>query len=324
MKTCNNCKYKKLCSGARHDPKIICDIYKRKITLSDVLFYTLVAIAIYFFFLCLMGCGVESDSPKGWQAGETYEGDFTNTTLFESETSTEIYATVELDYVSFTKYEQAVLFIDGIEYGIFENNKIQYLQPPALGVVDCEIVLYNIVNEKRYELERLVDTLEFYIETFYVQVQFDKGYSKHKLETDSDIELFNTGYPEGSADRCMMFEMRIPHGKTIIFNESINAVTDNNPVFNTILEVHYRNEDFENRNDLYDPPDESMFHVDKEIDKWIMSPVERGHGIHILYVARSVLHDKSFLRVNLTGDFVASANGYYKTLDYESLGYPHD
>ncbi len=78
--------------------------------------------------------------------------------------------------------------------------------------------------------------------------------------------------------------------------------------------------DYKNRNDLYVFPDEAMYHIDKEIDKWIVDDIILTEGIYSVYIVPSNFHDLSRLVFSITGDFNCQLFGTFKSLDLEKLG----
>jgi hypothetical protein len=216
--------------------------------------------------------------------------------------------------------DQIQLKINGHAVGIFANsNGIQkaIFQPQEFGQIPCQVVFLDGDDVA----ETWDEMLEINIQTFFVGAHADVGHPMRNIRQDGVINLFSQERARGNNDICFRIIARVPTEKKIEISSIVSKLNDKRARYNCELEVHYRLADYKDRNDLYVAPDEAMYHIDKQLNHWIQDePIVLEHGIHVLYVCPSVMHDLSFLTVHGFGDFVFTVSGYFKTIDYEGLG----
>lgn len=249
-----------------------------------------------------ISCGSAPDT----YTGETQMSDNVSCTLTENTYDKNCFADVEL--ISWPKnYHSAKLIVDGREFDFIGKNATY--MPKQYGDVDCEIQYFDEAGEL---IETRTDTLKLYVETWYIASMPDIGHPARVMDNNAEVLLFTEPRARGNDDICFMYELRIPHGETLTFSAATAGK----------LQVHFRLDDYDNRNSLYTPPDEAMYHIDAETDKWIASPYEIGEGVHRLYVAPSRRHTLSFLEVRHSGEMNGKTTGYFRSLDWEALGLP--
>jgi hypothetical protein len=217
-------------------------------------------------------------------------------------------------------YDKIFLEIGERVAGIFTDNngtRKAIFQPQEFGQVPCQVVFLDGDDE----VETWDETLEINIRTFFVGAHADVGHPMRNIGQDGVVNLFSQERARGNNDICFRIIARVPAEKKIEILSIVSKLNDKRPRYNCELEVHYRLADYKDRNDLYIAPDEAMYHIDKQLNHWIQyEPVILEHGIHILYVCPSIMHDLSFLTIHGFGDFVFTVSGYFKTIDYEGLG----
>jgi hypothetical protein len=252
----------------------------------------------FFAAVVIIGCG----STPSVHEGEPQMSDNITVTLTESLVDKSVSASVELT-AGPEGYTRAELAIDGDTVGEFgSDNKIVFF-PSAFGDIDCSIVYYDAAGAV---IETREDTLKIRIETWFMSVQNDLGYTITVLENTDAKLMYTQPRAIGSHDRCWMYEIRVPYNKTMRLTAS---VTEGD------LAVHFRGADYADRNDLYTPPDEALYHIDTETDKWIASPYEIGQGLWRIYVAPSAECSLSFLRVVHASEGISGeVTGWVKTL----------
>jgi hypothetical protein len=240
--------------------------------------------------------------------------------LIESQTDEKVIAEITLiKKPDDIEYDTAILHIMGNPVGMFnDQDKLQF-QPQQFGDVECEVIFFK-GDTSVWEIE---DILEMNIETWFAAAHPDLGHPLQKSENGKNIELFSRDRARGNNDICFRMIIRVPADEELtIFHTAIKQ-TDSRPKYNQALAVHYRNADYKDRDNLYTPPDEAMFHIDPEKEKWIDGLVTFKHGIHILYVVPSCQHDMSNLIVTGmcqqtieegAGKFSFSFSGFFKTI----------
>jgi hypothetical protein len=268
---------------------------------------------LFFTFLVLTSC---ANAPEYYYQGETHMGKITTTQLTESLTDEKVMAEVVLTGVDGIVYDTATLEIDGVKVADFNEQGKAVFYPTVFGDVPCQIVFCR----GGVESERADDTLAMKIETWFVGAHLDVGHALREIDIDGTTNLLTEPRARGDNDLCFRLVVRVPDGATETITEVCEARPDIRPRYNTKLSVHYRGNDYRNRNDLFTAPDEAMYHIDIETDKWIASPVELSHGVHVLYVVPSVMCDLSFVTVTGNGGYNFSVTSYQKSLDFVALG----
>lgn len=255
---------------------------------------------LFLFAACLIySC---SDSPKT-HVGDTTVSDNLTTTLTENLTDKNVSALIELT-AGPEGYAKALLKIGSTDIGYFTGGKLNF-QPPEYGDIACSIVYYNADDGI---IETREDTLQMHIETWFLSVQTDVGYTVTQLENADNKLMYTSPRAIGNNDLCWMYEIRVPYEQTMKFTASTESGD---------LASHFRLVDYADRNDLYTPPDEALFHIDAEADKWISSPYEFSHGVHRLYVAPNALCALSLLKVVHASEGISGqVTGYVKPLKF--------
>ena len=211
------------------------------------------------------------------------------------------------------------------------SSLVAMFDPVTFGVKNVTIKIYDgeSYSEKGNVIATIQDTIQFNISKFYM---FAGGkinmMNKNMLLQNETSVLTNA---RGDWDECWVYQIRVPKGSKVIFSHAVDAVNDNRPEFGgAVLDVHYRLDDYRNRNDLYVAPDEALYHIDIERDKWIEGSLELTEGSYTVYVAPSLPCDMSFLQVyhnviagnDVQGAIPASGviTGYIKSINFERLG----
>lgn len=244
-------------------------------------------------------------------------GTHITTIITEQTTSEKVIAEITLNELpEDIEYTNIMLGIDDKIKAIFDADNKAMFNPSQVGEIPCEIIFYN----EDEEVERWSDTIEISLQTYFAGVHADVGHPLQMPKNLDEIELFKKSVPRGNNDICFRMVFRIPEGQSMTIDATINQQSDSRPIYNKALQVHYREADYANRNDLYTPPDEAMYHIDAEDELWIEGPITLEHGIHTIYVVPSVEHDLSYLIVSVQGEYGFNVTGYFKTIDYEGLG----
>ncbi len=243
-----------------------------------------------------------SESPST-HTGETQMSDNLSVTLTENLSDKNVSAAVELlskpDGTAKTK-----LMIGTTEIGYFASDKLNFT-PDQYGDIACKIVY---LNAEGGEIETRDDTLNIRIETWFLSVQTDVGYTVTIMENGDNKLMYTSPRAIGNNDLTWMYEIRIPYEKTMKFTASIESGD---------LTVHFRGDDYADRNDLYIAPDEALKHIDPETDKYIASPYELSHGVYRIYVAPSATCALSLLKVVHHSEGISGeVTGYVKTLKF--------
>lgn len=282
-----------------------------KMNLKNLILYLYI---LFFTFLVLTSC---ANAPEYYYQGETHMGTITTTQLTESLTDEKVMAEVVLTGVDGIAYDTATLEIDGAKVADFNEQGKAVFYPTIFGDVSCQIVFYSGGTE----VERSDDILTMKIETWFVGAHLDVGHALREIDIDGTVNLLTQPRARGDNDLCFRIVVRVPDGAMETISEVCEARPDSRPRYNKTLSVHYRGADYRNRNDLFTAPDEAMYHIDIETDKWIPSPVELSHGVHVLYVVPSVMCDLSFITVTGNGGYNFSVTSFQKSLDFVALGF---
>jgi hypothetical protein len=213
--------------------------------------------------------------------------------LIESKTDEKVMAEVTLIKKPDIEYDRVVLSVMGNPVGVFQDDKLQF-QPQQFGEIEYEITFYK-GDASVWDVEGNID---LNIETWFAAAHPDLGHPLIIAENGHNKELFNRERARGSNDICFRMVVRVPVDEELTIYHVATKQTDPRAKYNQELQVHYRNADYKDRNDLYEPPDEAMFHIDGEKEKWIDGLLTLGHGIHVLYVVPSCQHDMSSLVVS--------------------------
>ena len=247
---------------------------------------------------CLLYACAETPSTH---VGDPIVSDNVTVTLTENLTDKNVSALVELT-AGPEGYAKALLKIGDDKIGYFAGGKLNF-QPSEFGDVDCSIVYYDAAGAV---IETREDTLGLRIETWFLSVQTDVGYVPTQLENTDTKLMYTAARAIGNDDLCWMYEIRVPYDETLKFTASVESGD---------LAVHFRLIDYAGRNSLYTLPDEALYHIDAETDKWISSPYEIGHGVHRLYVAPNALCALSLLKIVHVSDGISgNVTGYVKPL----------
>ena len=233
--------------------------------------------------------------------------------LIESETDEKVIAEVRLINKPDIDYDHAILFVNENPKGAFAEGDITKFQALDFGVAECKIVFYK--NDEI--VQELSQTAEFNISSWFIGVHPDLGHKLTVIEDGQSIELFSQMRARGNNDICFRMVIRVPAGDELMINHAITSMPQDNQKYNEALKVHYRLKDYKDRNNLYTPPDEAMYHIDPEVDKWIPDPVRLEHGMHVLYVVPSCKHHLSYLKIigiNFAKEAKFSVSGFFKTL----------
>ena len=233
--------------------------------------------------------------------------------LIESEIEEKVIAEVKLINKPDIEYDHAILFVNENPKGAFAEGDITKFQASDFGFAECKIVFYK--NDEI--VQELSQTAEFNISSWFVAVHPDLGHELTVIEDGQSIELFSQMRARGNNDICFRMVIRVPAGDELVINHEITHFMKDFEKYDEALEVHYRLDDYKDRNDLYTPPDEAMYHIDIEVDKWIPDPVRLEHGVHILYVVPSCKHHLSYLKIigiNFAKEAKFSVSGFFKTL----------
>jgi hypothetical protein len=241
--------------------------------------------------------------------------------LIESKTDEKVMAEVTLIKKPDIEYDRAVLEIDEQSYGIFGKDGKLLFQPSDFGEIDCNIVFYKDGNDEYVFLA--MDILDLNISSWFAAAHPDLGHPLMIAENGKNMELFSRDRARGNNDICFRMVVRVPADEELTIYHVVTKQTDPRAKYNQMLDVHYRGADYKDRENLYTPPDEAMFHIDGEQEKGLFAPVTLGHGIHVLYVVPSCQHDMSSLVVSGMcqqtieegeGKFSFSFSGFFKTI----------
>jgi hypothetical protein len=214
--------------------------------------------------------------------------------LIENKTDEKVIAEVTLIKKPDIEYDTAILDINGQPKGKFGEDGKLLFQPSDFGNIDCEIVFFR----QEAEIGRHPQNIDLNISSWFAAAHPDLGHPLTIAENGKNIELFSRDRARGNNDICFRMIVRVPADEELTIDHIITKQTDPRAKYNQSLEVHYRGVDYKDRNDLYTPPDEAMFHIDSEKKKWQSAPITLGHGIHILYVVPSQVYDMSHLVVS--------------------------
>lgn len=272
--------------------------------------------AINFFvsivFLLTISCNGGTTS----HMGEIQTSKILSTQLEEQELSQDCRAFVTLadsDDIP-TGYTKAELYIADTLIGEFTDGVLSYI-PETFGDVDCTV---------RFTLstgltENINDTLKLYIETWYFEAKTQENGDSFLPVDSGDVVIFTKPRARGNDDILFMYYLRIPYGKELKFTPEIVKVTDSRPIYNTVLEMHFRTGD-EYAERLTEYAGEEYKHFDTDSATWADNPLELESGVHTVYLCPNAKHDLSLLTVYHSGDKTGSFSAYFKSIDYESLG----
>ena len=247
--------------------------------------------------------------------GAVQEGKILTTQLEEQTFSPDVRAFVTLsDSEEIPAYTKAELYINGNLIGQFWEGVLSYI-PETFGDVDCTVRFTRADGET----ENINDTLKLYIETWYFEAKTQENGDRFQPVENGNVLLFTQPRARGNDDICFMYYLRIPHGKKLKFTPEIVKVTDNRPLYNTVLSVHFRtDENYVLR--FEDHPNAEYKYFDTNPDTWVTPPKQFGSGVHVLYVLPDAKHDLSLLTMYHTGDKTGSFSSYFKSIDYEAFG----
>ncbi|MEA1981604.1 MAG: hypothetical protein U9N54_11630, partial [candidate division Zixibacteria bacterium] len=210
---------------------------------------------------------VENYAPEIQTNRSLQMGDFLNATIREEENSTDVFLDLELTYTpedqnGEIEYAFSQIFINDIQAGGFYENKCT-AQVREFGSLEFKIKFLNSASEVVHEVS---ENLDIHISTFYLDTREDAWYAARRMVETENIELYDQSHANGGHAVCWMYNLRIPEGESLTFTPEIEYHVDINPWQNKLLTVHFRFKDYKNsqRNALYTPPDEAMFHIDKE------------------------------------------------------------
>lgn len=215
------------------------------------------------------------------------------------------------------EYDRAVLHVAGNPVGVFDDKDMLRFQPQQFGDIECEIIFFK-GDASVWEVSDQILSLN--IETWFVAAHPDLGHSLVLCENGKTVELFARQRARGNNDICFRLVVRVPMDEEITITHSITKEDDTRPKYNKPLEIHYRGAEYKDRNNLYTPPDEAMYHIDEDREKWLPMPLTLGHGIHVIYIVPSCKHDLSYLSVmgvnssDTDNDFRFSFTGFFKTI----------
>ena len=281
---------------------------------------------IYFFIIATIACNGGSSGNKNYIEGVTAMTSHVELRLYENTEDEKVYGIATITQKPAVEYNYAELYIDGnIALAFDEGIEDGKFYPKRFGDdITLEFICYNKTiedgNETKIEVYRNSETVSLHLQTWFVGYHEDLWLPIKKIDNGAN-KSFNSQYnPRGSTDICWVYGLRVPEGKSITLTYHTEKLIDSEPLTNEQLDVHFRLSDYANRNDLYIFPDEALYHIDKEIDKWIVDTITLNEGIHIVYVAPSLLHDLSKLTVYMQGDYSCSVFGFFKSIDFEGLG----
>ena len=288
---------------------------------------------IYFFIIAIIACngGGGNNNYIGGGNNNYIEGVTTMTShiqlqLFENTEDEKVYGIATITQKPDVEYNYAELYLDGnIALAFDEGIEEGKFYPKRFGDdIQLEFVCYNKTiengNETKIEVYRNAETISLHLQTWFVGYHEDLWLPMKKIDNGAN-KSFNSQYnPRGSTDICWVYGLRVPEGKSVTLTYHTEKLIDSEPWTDEQLDVHFRLSDYANRNDLYIFPDEALYHIDKEIDKWIIGTITLEEGIHIVYIAPSLLHDLSKLTVYMQGDYSCNVFGFFKSIDFEGLG----
>lgn len=169
-------------------------------------------------------------------------------------------------------------------------------------------------------IEEITAKMQIDFEKLFIAGEISERGILKELNTQT-VEYFAPSMILNSNDMIMRLILRIPPGEKL----TITNQTERHPAFfqeqkfgGAVLQVHYRFWDYDinSRNALYTLPDEALYHIDKETEKWVDGsvPLELSEGYHVVYFAPSVFHDPSILNVFVTDSkgnvYRCKANSY--------------
>lgn len=283
-----------------------------------------------FIFIALLSCYEDQQLTKNQSQELKAMENIIKCTLIESQSDEKVSAKIELLEKLESGYSFITLAKDGNDIAVFSEDNLATIDIDTFGEQEVEIVYYlgSIADyANRVEVERIQTTINPQIQTWFCGAHLDIGYYMQKVLNGGLIDIVTSKERAvGNRDICMRLVLRIPFGKKITITSAIDSLPDLRPIYNKALEVHYRLADYKYRNELYNAPDEALYHIDAETDKWINEKLTLESGVHVVYVAPSLMHDLSYLNVMIVSHdtdtqqgFNASITTYQKTIDFESL-----
>ena len=213
------------------------------------------------------------------------------------------------------QYDHAEFLVYGIVSPFFDGRS--YFTPEEFGEIPCEVVLYNEDDE---EIEHITGNITAHLKTWYTELKTDENGDRFQFSEEEVVNIFSEDRARGCDDICWMYKLRIPEGETLTLTSNIEPVGNGTSDFSGTLEVHARRDEYANRGDLYQYPDEPFRHIDIDTDLWEELPLELSEGVYNIYVCPSVRHDLSLLTVFYTGGISGAHSGYFKSIDYSGLG----
>lgn len=210
------------------------------------------------------------------------------------------------------------------------SSLVAMFDPVSFGIKNVVIKIYDgeSYSNKGNVIATINDTIQFNISKFYMFAGVRTNLMNKNLLLENEVSVLTN--IRGDWDECWVYQIRVPKDSKVIFSHTVDAVNDNAPEFGgAVLDVHYRLDDYKYRNDLYIAPDEALYHIDTERDKWIEGSLELTEGSYTVYVAPSLPCDKSFLQVyhnviagsSVQGTIPESGvvTGYIKSINFERL-----
>lgn len=254
-------------------------------------------------------------SQNNTHTGETHMGNYTKVTLKEDLNSPDVTAKVEFippDDID-SRYTIFEFYVDDKYVGNFTDNKLEFT-PEKYGDVDCYIVAGDGNESSNITYE---DVLKLYIETGYIQFNSSgENGDIRRADDGEEIVLTPSNVTLGSCDMIWAYNVRVPKDGKISFDYIAEKLSDNAPNFNNnVLAIHFRLDDYSERDLLYPDEPYPQKYIDAETEKWIDSPAELSHGIYTLYVCPNFKSDKTRISVIHSSDF---STGTF-TANYKSI-----
>ena len=272
-----------------------------------------------FFIAIFTSCENQEFEKIEKEQGVIYMSEYLKVETIEHIDKKDVDLKIEIIKDSDIDYDIAEIYINGVIRGAIlpSSSIVTVAKIKEFGEVEIKAIL----KKDDIEIETVKENFNLDIKTFSVRVgeiENDNLFDCPENDTFQVTPDFHYGYH----DRSMVFELRIPTGESMTFDYDITELIDDDPFANQPMTVHFRLDDYDNRYDLFELPDDPIAHFDIELDKWIENSVTLGGGVHRLYVIASRLHDRSLLKVYARGGFETMISGYFKSMDMEFLGYP--
>ncbi len=264
--------------------------------------------------LSLISCSQDSNTHEG----EIYMGNILSVQLLEDLNSPDVEAVIKLnDSADIPDYTKAELYINDILIAQFNKGQTGYY-PKEFGDIPCLVRFTTATGVQVFS-----DTLKLYIETGYIQYNSDgiNGDIRH-ADDGEEIILTPSNVSLGSNDKIWAYDIRVPKDGKISFDYITTKLTDNTPNFgNNLLQLHFRLDDYADRDLLYPGEPYPAKYIDAEVDKWIDAPLELTHGVYTVYVCPNFKTDRNRVSVIHNSEF---SSGMF-TANYESIRkWPND